>query len=256
MTAVMLPASEAVDAPPPWDINSIRAVAKANPDLSREDIGNRVTARLSKADLRTFAVEYVARWVDAIRRWEARKVEERCAPVQVQPTTVGAAPVAPEPRGNLPDRPWYVGNAARRARFRKSMGEEEFAAWYARMQSLIGESGDEDDLEMFAEDWWPGGVRARQRHVAAQALHRLIADMAEKVRLETTQELLATVFALGDGERVTWGEATREQHQQRIAMLVGNAAGNVETAARHQAAIRMIDDSGVKRLADLAVVAR
>lgn len=39
------------------------------------------------------------------------------------------------------------------------------------------------------------------------------------------------------------------------SLLLSTATGTVETAARHRAAIRMIEDTGVARLADLAVAA-
>ncbi|MEU0078648.1 hypothetical protein ABZY58_12180 [Micromonospora tulbaghiae] len=38
-------------------------------------------------------------------------------------------------------------------------------------------------------------------------------------------------------------------------LLVASAGGTVETAARHQAAIRMIEEAGVTRLTDLPVPA-
>lgn len=100
------------------------------------------------------------------------------------------------------------------------------------------------------DDWWlaqtfyPGGpVKLRT--------DELIADVARKTRIEVTEELLSTRFALGDGTMVTWGTATISQHRQRIEMLAKNAAGIVETAGRHKAAIYMCEEAEVDRLDDL-----
>jgi hypothetical protein len=63
-----------------------------------------------------------------------------------------------------------------------------------------------------------------------------------------TEELLGTEFALRDGRKVTWGEATRGEHMQRIALLQKNAAGNVDAAARHYQAVAMLDEAGAGSL--------
>lgn len=73
-------------------------------------------------------------------------------------------------------------------------------------------------------------------------------------RVDPTGEraaLLAETFALGDGSRVSWGEATVEQHEQRIAMLARLRDGIDATIARHRAAVEGIRAAGVKCLADL-----
>jgi hypothetical protein len=75
-----------------------------------------------------------------------------------------------------------------------------------------------------------------------------VEENAAHVRLETTRELLETSFALGDGAETTWGEATVDQHQQRIDLLVKGASGTIETASRHAAAINMIQAAGVGHL--------
>lgn len=74
---------------------------------------------------------------------------------------------------------------------------------------------------------------------------------AADLRMQWTQELLETGFALGDGRIVTWAAATVGDHQQRIDMLQRNAVGNLEAAARHQAAVAEIEAAGVPTLGDL-----
>lgn len=60
---------------------------------------------------------------------------------------------------------------------------------------------------------------------------------ADGLEMDWTHELLESTFALGDGQVVSWGEATIEQHQQRIDMLTSMTKGTLETAGKHQAAI-------------------
>jgi putative heme degradation protein len=76
-------------------------------------------------------------------------------------------------------------------------------------------------------------------------LNIAIQNYTDHIRLQVTQELLATTFALGDGVVVTWGEATVAQHEQRISLLTKNAAGNLEAAARHRSAVQEIQKFGV-----------
>lgn len=76
--------------------------------------------------------------------------------------------------------------------------------------------------------------------------------LLNKIRFDTavewTKEILETDFALHDGTRVTWGAATAEQHQARIAMLYGHATASAEAAARHDAALQTLADFGASCL--------
>ncbi len=84
-----------------------------------------------------------------------------------------------------------------------------------------------------------------------QEMGRLIKQYAATVRLELLDSLLEAEFALGDGRRVTWGNATIADHEERIAMLSKHAQGTMETAARHLQAIEMLREQSVKTLAEL-----
>ena len=69
----------------------------------------------------------------------------------------------------------------------------------------------------------------------------------ESIRLKSAgelRELLESRFALGNGERVTWGEATIPQHLMRISMLEKKVAGINQTIGHHQEAIEMIKAAG------------
>lgn len=79
-----------------------------------------------------------------------------------------------------------------------------------------------------------------------------VEKQAKRIRLEITEELLGSEFALGDGVRVTWGEATVEQHAQRVEMTTKNAVANAQDASRHRAAILLIESKGVTSLAEVS----
>ena len=77
---------------------------------------------------------------------------------------------------------------------------------------------------------------------------------AAEVRLELIDSLLDAEFAV-DGERVTWGAATIEQHERRASWLETHASGTLETAARHRAAIMMLREAQLATLRELQRVA-
>ena len=144
----------------------------------------------------------------------------------------------------------YRGNAAHREGFRQWAGDR-FEEWYQRGHEAAATRGDRE-VAFFESDWYDGGVRAYWEDRRIGQTRELIKTVERETRLETTRELLATMFALGDGTETTWGQATVSEHEQRITMLAKNAAGVIETAARHQAAIRMITTAGVACLNELA----
>lgn len=84
-------------------------------------------------------------------------------------------------------------------------------------------------------------------------LHDTIRDMAARLRVQWTAELLGSHFALADGTQVTWGEATRDQHIERAAMFEANVAANAEGAVRHLAAVRDLDTAGVACLNEIGL---
>lgn len=103
----------------------------------------------------------------------------------------------------------------------------------------------------------------RQERIAAEeaAIQRQMWDSIssaigrykDALRMEWTDELLASSFALADGTRVLWGEATVEQHRERVGMFTANAATNLQGAARHEAAIESLETAGAACLNELAV---
>lgn len=131
-----------------------------------------------------------------------------------------------------------------------------FDDWYMRAVERIAAGGNPSDVALFRRRWEPEFIAPAYLDddlaLCWQRLKESVAHCADEVRLEITTELLLTTFALGDGRRVTWGDATIEQHEQRVAVLLRGAQGTIETAGRHTEAIRMIRDGGVTCLRDLA----
>lgn len=64
--------------------------------------------------------------------------------------------------------------------------------------------------------------------------------------------LLTSPFAVGNGRRVSWGEATVADHLERIAFLEHMRKGITQTIDRHRVAIEQIEAAGVSCLAELA----
>lgn len=101
-------------------------------------------------------------------------------------------------------------------------------------------------------------VRESRDKLLGKALAKMTAiteDYARHLRMEWTAELLATGFPLPDGTRTTWGQATIEQHQARVAMFEGQALNAVEGAARHRKAIHALQATGARCLAEAAEAA-
>lgn len=79
----------------------------------------------------------------------------------------------------------------------------------------------------------------------AEAYRRTVGYIRQAVEEEAValvidwMGLLDVTFLL-DGESVAWGDATEVQHKDRLAMFMGNALGNIESATRHQAAINLL----------------
>ena len=85
----------------------------------------------------------------------------------------------------------------------------------------------------------------------SQSVADLVEETAQRTRLELTSELLNSVFALGTGKRVTWADATVDDHKQRMSMLNKNSEATVTAAARHLLAVQMIEAAGVTSLGQL-----
>ena len=68
---------------------------------------------------------------------------------------------------------------------------------------------------------------------------------------EDMQRLTDETFALGDGSRVRWGDATIKQHEARIDYLAKQRDGIDATIQRHRAVIEQLRAAGVSCLNEL-----
>ena len=79
----------------------------------------------------------------------------------------------------------------------------------------------------------------------------IVAEMSADLLSEWNEKLLASSFVL-DGIRVTWEDATVDQHNVRAQMLEGMASGDLQTASIHRQAVHDIEALGVTTLAEVA----
>lgn len=94
-------------------------------------------------------------------------------------------------------------------------------------------------------------IEERHDRLFNERLENLINYVVDSRKIEWTKELLESSFAMPDGTRVLWADATVEQHAERVEMLKKNAGANINAAARHEQAIASITHAGVTALRDL-----
>lgn len=138
-------------------------------------------------------------------------------------------------------------NRDNRERFTKFAGNR-LGEWLAKAKSIASKSGMDD---VFKSEWETenvGPTLSTNNHLL-ETIRSIVSEMKSQIKLELTSELLSTEFAIGNGQRVTWGTATRDQHQLRIEMLLKNASANADAAARHAKAIELLESSGAQCLA-------
>lgn len=90
-------------------------------------------------------------------------------------------------------------------------------------------------------------VRWIEQAVQSQAVQSPVAG-EERV---SYQDFLRESFALYDGRRVRWADATIADHEQRISMLTSMRDGLNVTIARHQAAVDQLRKTGAPSLGAL-----
>ena len=93
-------------------------------------------------------------------------------------------------------------------------------------------------------------VRQVERRAFGQSGGGTAPSMLERSRPRLA-ELYGEPFKLYDGREVSWGQATVEQHRQRLERLRVQRHGLTQTIERHEEAIRTCEEHGVDRLADI-----
>ena len=117
----------------------------------------------------------------------------------------------------------------------------------------------EDMLRLLAREveWTQRGLARIVEHEAMMAFRARFAESLPPLPGVDPglRALFRSAFSLGDGTSVTWGAATIEQHEQRIAFLELQRNGINRTIAQHQDAIRLITEAGTTCLDDLGEAA-
>ena len=94
-------------------------------------------------------------------------------------------------------------------------------------------------------------VRQEANERLRERVSGIVAEMSADLLSEWNEKLLASSFVL-DGVRVTWQDATVDQHIVRAQMLEGMASGDLQTASIHRQAVHDIEALGVTTLAEVA----
>lgn len=197
-------------------INHARSLVVAAADkLSPVTFLENAVAELDRADVEKLAVAYLLAQVKGRNRSNVLSIE-RGATTKTQPLKYGTA--AWETWATLPEN------------LEAAKSERNYRADLAKIS-----------------------VDTQRKYI--EGLNSILNKFKDELRVEWTRELLDQKFALGDGTDVTWGHATREQHEIRLAMHKRNAIAGLEGAARHQQAIETLESTGCLTLGEAVKVA-
>lgn len=146
-----------------------------------------------------------------------------------------------------------------RERFATEAAAEQSAEEYRRERSdkKIADNTRRQQNKRAEEEWEVetyGHVLTADEHSAIwrEKFLKGVQEYENSIRLEVTAELLASGFNWRPGERVTWGDATVEQHETYATQLEKMGVGTLETAGRHRVAVKMITEAGVATLRQVA----
>lgn len=82
-------------------------------------------------------------------------------------------------------------------------------------------------------------------------LEPAIKGYADNIRLEVTKELLSEFFYLEDGTEINWGSASIDDHNKSYQLLSEGIKQNSYDAARHLAAVSLLEETNASCLKEL-----
>lgn len=218
-------------------LTTLAAVVEQIAELRRGGIEDEPIAYSILADSSRDVVLQLARHdvVEEVRR--QRRVETLRAERDAQ-ATQRETPEQAEPAGHPGD-----GWARSKRKKMRERGAPDYEEWTkqseeGRQYEDLRQRYDEADEKNRAQLWAEVGAITEQ--------------YASRLKIQWTEELLGSEFALPSGALVTWGEATVANHEARRDMFMANAQGNVEGAARHTAAIGALREAGASTLNELS----
>lgn len=246
----------------PWDIfqgGIRREAAKLDPasDLLLVDTTIAAVAvvdLIADRDLRKLLHRFAMEQIQKVLRERSRCVEESARRLATPQQTLPVAGIEDRYQ-SVYDNPleYTLFSGSTRSTFRTWCKRDgrSFDEWFQR---LVDACPTEQERE-YAYAAFVRGYRTRAEREIEHNLHRkingLFEEFAAKIRLEVTEDLLNTVFSIGDGTRVTWRDATVEQHRERVGFLGKMVVGTAETAGMHLAAINLIEEQGVSTLGEV-----
>lgn len=187
---------------------------------------------LKRDDVNEMAVRWVQQCIAKKLRTETLKIERASSSTAVE---MHETPVVKRKtvggRTSTPDN-WKNPNYMGKREWEEFTKSPEFPEWEVREREL------QQRLDECNRRLW-------------DKLEDNLRIYTEEMRVQWTQELLDSQFNMPDGTTVTWGTATREQHEARYEMFKNNAMANMEGAARHKQAMQQIDSAGVTTLLEL-----
>jgi hypothetical protein len=236
---------------------SISEWESAHPGADLNDLATSFVLELDDRAMRRLLIEFVVARMADDRRARVRRAEQRAqTEAWRSQETARRAGMTDEERAEkrarnvacdaeYARRPWSAPSYTKAARNFRSLSQaeqikrrtaedREFAE-YVNAMSGCG-------ITMAGFSLWRMG-----RHI-----EEFEAATRRELLLELTDELMSSTFSLGDGSSVAWGEASVGQHQQRFDMLMAQAGGNLQTAQRHMAAVKLMEENGAACLKEIA----
>lgn len=213
-----------------------RVLSRATADkLTDDEVAQRVLEMGDEYDWRAVALDLLPAAVWAIRRQEARKREQRELEALVRRQKEHEEQQEREAREHGFDsyEAWQTEI--------KETKRKESADFHAR------ENGYEDAAHMWREIERQNVERyARRREETRRRMEEALAPI--RAALEFTEAFLESEFATGDGRRVTWGDATADDHVKRIEWMTARIEGMEQDVDLHLRVLRVIEESGVRTL--------
>lgn len=207
---------------------AVRRYVAEYPEFDSRQAAEAIVGGLSHAETRYAAIRWVAMLCEVEDRADARQIEKQAA----------KPPAGYEYDGD--------GRLAATRVLRLHENEQQREEWQRVVRVADGAESPRNakDLagcqERVAE--WRERERLREQAVQREReRHQAFVDRIKaEARMEWTADLLASTFAVGDGTRVSWAEATVQQHEQRIAFLTRHVEGSLDTLKRHEVAVAEI----------------
>lgn len=187
---------------------------KEYPREKASRLARRAVKSLTASDREEILTGLLASEIEAIRRQRSREIERR------------AWEIASAEQVTVVER--------ERREYKREVAKESKAFREAMKRR------DDEAAELFRTD----PEAHRRKYTLGGIIEAWEEKIAERAKMELTAELLTAVFATGDGRRVTWGEATLEDHRKRIELLARGVKGSVETIRLHEYAASILRETG------------